>query len=90
MAAVIAGGTVTLKSASVPPNNCQVATAVTATAVTTADAIAWAYASAPGPADRLMQVSVYVASGSVGFMRCNTSSEWLTGTAMVINWRVIR
>lgn len=90
MAAVIAGGTVTLTSASVHPNTCQTAATVTATGVTAADAIAWAYASAPGPADRLMQVSVDVASGSVGFMRCNTSSERLTGTAMVINWRVIR
>ena len=90
MAAVIAGGTLTLTSASVHPNSCQTVAAVAAAGVTAADAIAWAYASAPGPADRLMQVSVYVASGSVSFLRCNTSSEWLTGTALVINWRVIR
>jgi hypothetical protein len=90
MAAIVASGTVTLTSGPLPPNTCQAAATVTPMGVAATDAIAWAYASAPATADKLLHVSVYVAVGSVGFMRCNTSSDWLIGTAMVINWRVIR
>ncbi len=90
MAAMVASGTVTLTSGPLPPNTCQAAATVTATGVAATDAIAWAYTSAPAIPDRRLDVSVYVAPGSVGFTRCNTSSDWLIGTAMVINWRVIR
>jgi len=90
VAAVIASGTVTLMAGTLYPNTCQTPAIVKAAGVTASDAIFWSYASAPGAADRLMQVSIYVASGSVGFTRCNTSSDWPRATAMVINWRVIR
>ena len=90
MAAVIASGTVTLSSGSMYPNTCQSPAIVTATRVAATDVVVWAYASALAPTDRLMQVSVYVAPGSIGFTRCNFSHDSTRGAAVVINWRVIR
>ncbi len=90
MAAVIASGTLILAAGPVSPNTCQTPAIVKARGVTAGDAILWTYASVPGVADRLMQVSIYVASGSVGFTRCNTSSDRSRATAIVVNWRVIR
>lgn len=90
MAAVIASGTVTLSSASMFPNTCQNPAIVVATGVNATDVVVWAYASALALTDRLMQVSVYVATGSVGFTRCNFSRDSTRGATVVINWRVIR
>jgi dihydrodipicolinate synthase/N-acetylneuraminate lyase len=87
---VIASGTSTLTSGAVTSNTCQTAVTTAATGVATTDAIEWSYATAPGSADALMHVSPYVTSGNVNFTRCNATSASQTGTAIVINWRVIR
>jgi hypothetical protein len=87
---IIASGTSTLTSGAVTSNTCQTAITTPATGAATTDAIEWSYATAPGTADALMHVSAYPTAGNVNFTRCNASSASQTGTAIVINWRVLR
>jgi hypothetical protein len=90
MPQVIATGTSTLTSGSVTTNTCQTAITTAATGAATTDAIEWSYATAPGASDGLMNVSAFPTAGNVNFTRCNASSASQTGTAIVINWRVLR
>lgn len=87
---VIASGTSTLTSATVTTNTCQTVVTTAATGAATTDAIEWAYATNPGTADALMNVSASPTSGNVNFTRCNPTSASQSGTAIVINWRVVR
>jgi hypothetical protein len=89
---VIASGTATMASGSISGATCAAAVSATATGVLTTDAVEWAYATAPALAtDALLIVSVDVHSaGNVSFTRCNTTAGAIVGTAIVINWRVIR
>ena len=87
----IASGTSALTSGSVGGATCQTAVTTTATGTATTDVISWAYATAPTLAtDALLHVSPYVTSGNVNFTRCNPTAGSITGTAIVINWKVVR
>jgi hypothetical protein len=89
--ALIASGTTTLASASIPGATC--ATAVTTAAVGTAttDSIEWAYATAPSlTTDGLFILNPYVTSGNVNFTLCNPGAAAHIPTGLVVNWRVIR
>jgi hypothetical protein len=62
-----------------------------ATNTTTTDAIEWSYATAPTlTTDALLTVAPYVTANNVNFTRCNPTNGSITGTAIVINWRVMR
>jgi hypothetical protein len=87
---VIASGTSTLTSGSVTTNTCQTAVTTAATGATFTDAIEWSYATAPGTADALLHISPYPTANNVNFTRCNATNASQTGTAIVINWRVVR
>ena len=88
---VIASGTSTMTSGAITAATCQTAITSTATGTATTDAIEWSYATAPTlTTDALLHVSPYVTSGNVNFTRCNPTAGSITGTAIVINWRVIR
>jgi hypothetical protein len=86
----VANGTSALTAATVTTATCQTAITTAATGTVTTDNIEWAYATAPATADALMSVSAYVTAGNVNFTRCNTTAASRIGTAIVINWRVVR
>ncbi len=85
----IASGTTTLTSGAITAATCQTAVTTAATNVQTTDSIEWAYATAPTvTTDALLNLSPYVTSGNVNFTRCNPTAAGITGTAIVVNWRV--
>jgi hypothetical protein len=63
---------------------------VEAPGILASDAITWSFAGAPTPADALMAVQTFVTANSVNFLRCNPTAVPQAGTAMVINWQVVR
>lgn len=88
---VVANGTSTMTSGAITAATCQAAITTAAAGVATTDSIEWAYATAPTlTTDALLHISPYVTSGNVNFTRCNPTNGSITGTAIVINWRVIR
>ena len=90
-ASTVASGTATMTSGAITAASCQTAITTAATGVTTTDSIKWAYATAPSlTTDALLSISPYVTSGNVNFIRCNPTAGSITGTAIVINWRVVR
>lgn len=90
LAGVVAHGSVKLASGSVPAATCQPAFMVLAAGVASTDTIEWSYGSAPGTADALMAVQPSVGSGRVDFTRCNSTASTQRGTAIAVNWRVVR
>jgi hypothetical protein len=87
----IASGTATLSTTAVPTLSCATTVTVTATGTSASDSIEWAFASLLGnTADGLMVPVPQVGTNQVSFTRCNSTAGSLTGTAMVINWRVMR
>ena len=87
----VASATTTLTSGSVGAASCQTAVTTTAVGAQTTDTITWAYATAPSlTTDALLTIAPYVTSGFVNFTRCNPTAGAIVGTAIVINWRVIR
>lgn len=88
---VIVSGTSTMAAGSVAGATCATAITTAATGTQTTDSIEWAYATAPTLAtDALLQIDPYVTANNVNFTRCNTTAGAIVGTAIVINWRVIR
>lgn len=82
-------GTSTLTAATVLTVTCQTTITTAATGALTTDKIEWNFATVPTTAEGLMNVSVYVTSGNVNFLRCNPTAVSRVGTAIVINWRVV-
>jgi hypothetical protein len=88
---LIAAGTSTMAAGSIGGETCAVAVTTAAGGTATTDSIEWAYATAPTlTTDALLHISPYVTAGNVNFTRCNPTAGAITGTAIVINWRVIR
>ena len=88
---VIAKGTTSLTSGSVSGATCQTTVTTSATGAATTDEVIWSYATAPTvTTDGLLHTSAYTTSGNVGFTRCNPTAGSITGTAIVVNWAVIR
>ena len=88
---VIASGTSPMRGAAIPAATCQTAITTFATNTLTTDSIEWAYATAPTvTTDALLHISPYVTANNVNFTRCNPTAASITGTSIVINWRVIR
>jgi hypothetical protein len=87
----IASGTSTMASGAITAATCAAAITTSATGVLTTDAIDWSYATAPAlTTDALLHISPYVTAGNVNFTRCNATASSITGTAIVLNWRVRR
>ncbi len=88
---LVSSGTSTMASGAVGMAACATAVTTAATGALTTDSIEWAYAAAPSiTTDALLTIAPYVTSGNVNFTRCNPTAASITGTAIVINWRVIR
>lgn len=87
----IANGTSAMAASTITAATCQTAITTLAAGAVTTDAIEWAYATAPTlTTDALLTISPYATSGNVNFIRCNPTNASITGTGIVINWRVIR
>ena len=86
----IAKGQATLTSGSVSSNTCQSAVTVSVSSAVSGDRVIPTYSGAPSAGDALLDVDVYAASGSIGFIRCNRTSASQTGTAVVLNWSLVR
>jgi len=88
---IIASGTSTMASGAIGNAACAAAVTTAATNALTTDTISWAYATAPSlTTDALLTIAPYVTANNVNFTRCNPTASSITGTAIVINWRVIR
>lgn len=87
---VIASGTSTLTGAAIAAAVCQTAVTTSASGAATTDSIIWAYNAAPGSVNGLLTVSAYPTANNVNFLRCNPTAASRTGTAIVINWKVVR
>lgn len=88
---VVASSTATMASGSISGASCASVITVLAANVLTTDAIEWSYATAPsGTTDALLTIAPYVTAGNVNFIRCNPTAGSITGTAIVLNWVVVR
>lgn len=92
LASIIANGTASMPTALLAPQACSSTVTVSASGVTTADGIEWAFAATPiNPA--LLHTVGWVTSGNVNFEQCNVNpvgGTSITPGASTVNWRVIR
>lgn len=87
----VISGTSAMTAATITTASCQTAVTTAATGAATTDAIQWAYNAAPsGTTDARLTIAPYVTSGNVNFTRCNPTAASIVGTAITINWRIVR
>lgn len=92
----IAGGTATFATTPIAAGACSANATISATSgslgnIGAADAVyAQSYKSAPGTTDGRFIINVQVAAGAITITRCNPTAASLTGTAIVLNWKVVR
>jgi hypothetical protein len=91
LSGTVIAGTSTMVLGSISGATCATAVTTSAAGTQVSDSIEWSYATAPSlTTDALLTVTSYTTLGNVNFTRCNSTAGAIVGTAIVINWRVIR
>jgi len=90
MAAVIASGTATMTTVSIPGGSCGTTVTVSATGVAATDAISWSFSAAVGINPGELNVVQWPTANNVNFAYCNETGGPVIPNAATLNWRVIR